>query len=73
MDGEHLMTEESVVTSDELTTLVQATPTSQLDGDSICDYDGARLNPCSRNTINGVTYEVRECSANPEHVKQITV
>jgi len=46
-----------------------ATPSSDLSADWLCDFDGARLNVIGRHTVAETKYEIRECSANPDHVK----
>lgn len=69
------MPEQNATTTDgvEVGPLTSAAPTSELSGDFLCDYDGARLNVIGRNTVGAVTYEVRECSSNPDHSKQVPI
>lgn len=47
----------------------RALSTSELDQTWVCDYDGARMNVVRRQEFDGKQHEVRECGANPQHVK----
>lgn len=46
-----------------------AIATDALGQDWVCDIDGARLNVIGRHTVGETRYEVRECSADPDHLK----
>ncbi len=46
-----------------------ATASSDLGADFVCDIDGNRLNVIGRHVVGDTKYEIRECSANPDHVK----
>jgi len=64
------MPTESTPTSDAIAaSTTPATASTDLSGDWLCDFDGARLNVAGRHTVGGTKYEIRECSANPDHVK----
>lgn len=66
------MPTENTTTEDSLRGAVsQAPATTDLDASFTCDLDGARLEVHGRNTVGDTTYEVRKCSSNPAHVKQI--
>ncbi len=63
------MPTENTPTSDGTTVSAPAVASSDLSDDWKCDIDGSRLNAIGRHTVGDTKYEIRECSANPDHVK----